>query len=175
MPALKCKSCQDKQTACSLTGQCMVHQLRFGAHLGMYMPVTCESCQEQHGLYALLPCCAWCASHCIRAHLGMFMPVTCESCQDKHVLHVLLPYCACASYCIRAELDTHMPVMCENYQDKHGLPVLLPDCAWFASYCNLYNYKGGTSHARTCYVRQLPAQTWTACSLTRLHDVPAIV
>ena len=165
------------RTLRSLTILCLVCQpLCMGSSEHVHhMPVTCESCQDKHGLYNLIPYCAWCDSHYITAHLGMFMPVTCESCQDKHGLHVLLPYCAwCASYCIRAELDTHMPVMCGNYQDKHGLPVLLPDClAWFASYCNLY--KGGTWHARTCYVWQLPAQTWTACSLTRLHGVPSIV
>ena len=110
VPALKCKSCQDKHGLhVLLLDHAWCTSFGVTAHLGMYMPVTCESCQEQHGLYALLPYCAWCASHCITAHLGMYMPVTCESCQEQHGLYALLPYCAwCASHCITAHLGMYI-------------------------------------------------------------------
>ena len=130
------------------------------------MPVTCESCQDKHGLYTLIPYCAWCDSHYITAHLGMFMPVTCESCQDKHGLHVLLPYCAsCASYCIRAEVGMHAPVMLTatrnnmdcmfSYQTVPGLPAVAAARLGFG-----WPYGGAGHHAVKCCI---PLGSWLTC------------
>ena len=57
MPALKCKSCQDKHGLhVLLLDRAWCTSFGVTAHLGMYMPVTCESCQEQHGLSLTILC-----------------------------------------------------------------------------------------------------------------------